>query len=346
MLKLTAPQKNVVETDNFFKNTSISNIGGYAIFDNEVNFELMIVAINKLIENADGLRIRLGEENGETVQYIKEYSYQKVEVLEVENDILLESNKWMETPFDLNGELYDFKLLKYKGRHGIFIKLHHVISDAWSMAIVLSKVIEYYDIIRNSIKKAKEEEKEFIEDITLKEEQNSEEIQVEHNSNTSEIINENKYDNLNNLKAEITDEIPSYTVFIDSEKEYLKSEQYEKDKKYWTDKYEVKPTFISLSNVNGNINAEGIRKSFVISKESKEEIEKYCKDSKVSMAVFFEAIVCLYAARVNNSDDITLCSLGFNRSGRTERKIVGMFNNILPMTVKADWNKPFIELCQ
>ena len=296
MFKLTAPQKNVVETDNFYKNTSISNIGGYAIFDNDVDFEIMKVAINKLIEKADGLRIHLSEENNETIQYIKEYEYQEVEVIEVKNDILSESNKWMETPFDLKGELYDFKLLRYHGRYGIFIKLHHVISDAWSMAIVLSKVIEYYDALRNC-----------------------QELEVE---------------------------IPSYTLFVNSEKEYLESEQYIKDKKYWDEKYLDKPTYISLSNENGIINAEGIRKSFVISKEEKEKIEAFCKESKVSMAVFFEAIVSLYAARINNADDITLCSLGFNRSGRTERKIVGMFNNILPMTVKIDWNKTFVELCQ
>ena len=296
MFKLTAPQKNVIETDNFFKNTSISNIGGYAIFDNAVDFDVMKRAINKLIEKADGLRIHLCEEDDETKQYIKDYEYQEVEVLEVTNDILLESNRWMETPFDLTGDLYDFKLLRYHGRYGIFIKLHHVISDAWSMAIVLSKVIEYYDALKNN-----------------------EELEVE---------------------------IPSYTLFINSEKEYLDSEQYVKDKKYWEEKYENKPTYISLSNENGVINPEGVRKSFVISKDEKDKIEAYCKESKISMAVFFEAIVSLYAARLNNADDITLCSLGFNRSGRTERKIVGMFNNILPMTVKIDWNKPFIELCQ
>jgi len=296
MFKLTAPQKNVVETDKFFKNTAISNIGGYAIFEGKVDFEIMSEAINKLIENADGLRIRLTEENNDTVQYIAKYTYKHVDVTTVDNDILLESNKWMETPFDLNKELYDFKLLKYGEKDGIFIKLHHAISDAWSMAIVLSKTIEYYDKLMK--------------------------------------------------KENIEEEIPSYTLFMNSEKEYLESEQYEKDKKYWEDKYNEKPTYISLSDNTGILDAKGTRMSFAINKEEKERIEEWCKTSKVSMAVFFEAVVSLYAARVNNSDDITLCSLGFNRSGRVERKIVGMFNNILPMTVKIDWNQPFIELCQ
>ena len=63
------------------------------------------------------------------------------------------------------------------------------------------------------------------------------------------------------------------------------------------------------------------------------------------MAVFFEAVVSLYASRTNNADDITLCTIGVNRSGKTEKKIVGMFNNILPMTVKIDWNSDFKNLC-
>ena len=49
MFKLTAPQKNVIETDNFFKNTSISNIGGYAIFDNDVDFDVMKISKTPII---------------------------------------------------------------------------------------------------------------------------------------------------------------------------------------------------------------------------------------------------------------------------------------------------------
>ena len=296
MLNLTAPQKSIMETDHFFKNTSISNIGGYAIFQNKVNFELMSKAINCLIQKADGLRLRIQNEKDIEGQIIVTYQYQKVDVVEITDDILEETNRWMNTPFNLSGNLYDFKLLHYQGHDGIFIKLHHVISDAWSMALVLSKVIEYYEIL-------------------LKEEK-------------------------------IEEEIPSYKLFIESEEKYGTSTQYERDKKYWEEKYENKPMLVSLSQKNGVIHAEGNRKTYSISKEEKEKIEKFCSESKVSVAVFFEAIVSLYAARVNNADEITLCSLALNRSGRVERKIVGMFNNILPMTIHFQWKESFLELCQ
>ena len=297
MFNLSSPQKNVVETDQFFKNTSISNIGGYSIFYTKVDFNLMAKGINKLIENADGLRIRLKEENGEIKQFITDYEYEEIEIIDLKiEDALNKSDSWMQEPFDLHGKLYEFKLLNYGEKQGIFIKLHHAISDAWSMALVYSKVLKYYEELLQN--------------------------------------------------GEISDDIPSYNTFLESENEYLKSNTYKKDEEYWNEKYDAKPTYVSLCNKSGAISVAANRKSFVISNEERRRIEDYCTASNISMAVFFEAVVSLYAARVNNADDITLCTIGVNRSGRVERKIIGMFNNILPMTVKIDWNSEFLDLCE
>lgn len=297
MINLTTPQKNVVETDKFFKNTAISNIGGYSIFFTNVDLNIMAKGINELIKNADGLRLCFKEVDNEIKQYITEFKYEEIEVVALEIEKALEqSDLWMREPFDLYGKLYDFKLLNFGDKQGIFIKLHHAISDAWSMAIVYSKVLKYYE----------------------------------------ELVN----------KGEIIDEIPSYEILLRNEEEYANSNTYKKDEEYWNKKYEDKPTYVSLCSKSGIISANANRKSFVISSEERRKIEDYCSTSNISMAVFFEAIVSLYAARVNNADDITLCTIGINRSGRIERKIVGTFNNILPMTVKLDWNADFLYLCE
>lgn len=296
MFNLTEPQKNVIETDQFFKNTSISNIGGYSRFFEKVNLVLMKKAINKLIENADGLRIRLKNNNGEISQYIMPFEPEDIEIINLNGeDPIKQSEKWMRQPFGFASKLYEFKLVEANGEEGIFIKLHHAISDAWSMAIVYSKVLMYYEAL----------------------------------------LNEN----------EIENDIPSYTQFIESEKEYFTSKNYARDEEYWNEKYNEKPTYVSLASKKGIISVDASRKSFVISKEEKEKIDDYCNKNGVSMAVFFEAIVALYAARTNNANDITLCTIGVNRVGKVEKKIVGMFNNILPMTVKIDWNLDFKTLC-
>lgn len=296
MFNLTEPQKNVIETDQFFKNTSISNIGGYSRFFEKVDLVLMKKAINKLIENADGLRIRLKNNNGEISQYIMPFEPEDIEIINLEGeDPIKQSEKWMRQPFGFASKLYEFKLVEANGEEGIFIKLHHAISDAWSMAIVYSKVLMYYEALLN--------------------------------------------------ETEIDNDIPSYTQFIESEKEYFTSKNYARDEEYWNEKYDEKPTYVSLASKKGIISVDASRKSFVISKEEKEKIDDYCDKNGVSMAVFFEAIVALYAARTNNANDITLCTIGVNRVGKVEKKIVGMFNNILPMTVKIDWNLDFKTLC-
>lgn len=297
MFNLTEPQKNVIETDQFFKNTAISNIGGYSRFFEKVDLELMKKAINKLIENADGLRLHLKNNNGEITEEIMPYEKEEIEVVNLKNDDpIKQSEIWMRKPFDIYSKLYDFKLVKLENEEGIFIKLHHAVSDAWSMAIVYSKVLRYYETLKKGM--------------------------------------------------EIEDEIPSYKNFEEAEKEYFDSKNYMRDEEYWNQKYEAKPTYVSLATKKGIVGVEASRKSFVITKEEKLKIEEYCANFGISMAVFFEAIVSLYAARTNNADDITLCTIGINRSGKLEKKIVGMFNNILPLTIKLDWNLSFKSLCE
>ena len=112
MFSLTEPQKNVIETDQFFKNTSISNIGGYSRFFDRVDLELMKKAINKLIENADGLRLRLKNDNGEVSQYIEPYKKEEIEIVKLHGeDPIVQCEKWMRKPFSFTSKLYDFKLV-------------------------------------------------------------------------------------------------------------------------------------------------------------------------------------------------------------------------------------------
>ena len=62
-MQLSAPQKNVLETDLYFKNTSIQNIGGYMIFEKKIDYEILNKAYNRLLENADSLRIVITNKN-------------------------------------------------------------------------------------------------------------------------------------------------------------------------------------------------------------------------------------------------------------------------------------------
>ncbi len=292
-MQFSAPQKNVLETQLFFKNTAIQNIGGYIIFEKIEDYTFIDKAINLLIEKSDALRIRILD--NETQSYA-DYKYEPLENAGEIQDVISDVTTWMQTPFDLNDKLYDFKYFEYMGKSGILVKLHHIVADAWSIALIVSKIVKYYELLKNN--------------------------------------------------KSIEDETPSYSLFLEEEKQYETSEKYKTDESYWNETYETKPTFVSIAKKPSSSDSKGARSSHQISSILRAKIETFCKENKISIPVFFEAIISLYAMRINNSDDITLCSLGLNRSKRIERNIIGNFSNILPMTINFKWDDTFVNLCK
>ena len=292
---LTAPQKSMYDTHNFFENTAISNVGGCVFFKEEVDVEIIINAINKLLETSDGMRIRLIQEEGNVYQVISDYVAEKIDILYFsQNDYKIELEKNMSIPFDLNDKLYCFKIICVEDKIGVYMKLHHIISDAWSTALIASKLSEY-------------------------------------------CFND----------AVECDESLSYLHFIESEEEYKNSKKYAKDKEYWVSKYESKPKLVTMSpGKSSNFDVSAFRKSFDISTDVSTKILNYCESNGLSLAVLFETVVSLYATRINNVDDVTLCSMVVNRNGYEEKNTVGMFNNILPLTVNVIGDKSFLELCR
>lgn len=138
----------------------------------------------------------------------------------------------------------------------------------------------------------------------------------------------------------------SYVDFIESESAYIASKRHFKDKDYWDEKYKDKPSYVSLClSDTDSYDISAGRNSYVLSQNIVSEIKAYCDKRGISPAVFFEAVLSLYAMRINNADDITLCTISANRIVSKEKNTIGMFNNILPMTVQCDWNNSFSEFC-
>lgn len=295
-MQLSAPQRSVLETELYFKNTSVQNIGGYMIFEKKIEYDVLNKAFNRLLENADGLRIKISTKNNEAIQEFKEYKYEPLENAGKVTDIDEKCNQWMTTPFNIYDKLYAFRYFEYNGKCGLSIILHHLISDAWSIALVVSKIVEYYDgFLKNE---------------------------------------------------DVESSMPSYSLFLYKEQEYFKSDKYKKDMAFWDDKFSEKPAFVSFTQNTTSKNPAGKRKKFVIKKEFRDEIEEYCNQNKISVAIFFEAILSVYGARINNQDEITLCSMGLNRTGKVLKDTIGNFSNILPMRVKINWDEGFLALCK
>ena len=97
-----------------------------------------------------------------------------------------------------------------------------------------------------------------------------------------------------NAKPKEEVEFPSYTDYINSEKEYLISDRFRKDKEYWENLYinnlEIAKIPSVKEKVTNKLECQANRKQFNISREIINEINKFCSQKKVSIFNFFMAI--------------------------------------------------------
>ena len=153
--ELTDAQKNIYMLEKVYKNTSLSNILG--VFNIYQNFSINIAnsVIKSLIANNDILNSKIIEEDNNVYQILKKtdndfevLDYSNLTKKQIDEIYRKESN----VPFDiLNDKLYKFKIIDYgKGKGAILVKLHHLISDAWTFKNVAEQLSKSYENILNN----------------------------------------------------------------------------------------------------------------------------------------------------------------------------------------------------
>ena len=144
-----------------------------------------------------------------------------------------------------------------------------------------------------------------------------------------------------------TKAIYSYIDYINSEKEYLKSEKYQNDKKYWMEKYKTIPEVAVIpGSKHENINTtdiKGERTQFSVKKEEVNIIKEYCKENKISLYNFFMAIFAIYIAEITNLDDFVIGTPILNRTNYKEKNAAGMFINMAPLRINFKEDIQFKE---
>jgi len=150
LYKLTYSQKNIWYTEKMYPGTSVGNVAGTLRMRENVDFKLLEKAINKFVEQNEGMRLQILEKEGAPYQYVKEYAEFKVDFIDFSNKSIEEVYKFEEEQtrgnFDLlDAPLFKFVMLKISDNDGgFYIKTHHLISDAWNMTILGNKVAENY----------------------------------------------------------------------------------------------------------------------------------------------------------------------------------------------------------
>ena len=300
--ELTNAQKSIWVTEQYYKGSSVNNICGTAIIEEEVNFKKLEQAINIVCQKHDNFKLKLKIKNGDVKQELSENKNCKIDIFHVANLRELEKirKEIVKKPFILeNSLLFKFYIFKFANGQGAFmLNIHHLIADAWTLAFICNEIIKTYSALKQN-----------------------QEIE--------------------------TKAIYSYIDYINSEKEYLKSEKYQNDKKYWIEKYQTIPEVAVIpGSKHENLNTtdiKGERTQFSVKKEEVNKIKDYCKENKISLYNFFMAIFAIYIAEITNLDDFVIGTPILNRTNFKEKNAAGMFINMAPLRINFKEDIEFKE---
>ena len=292
VFELTNPQKSIWVTEQFYRGSSINNICGTAIIEEEIDFNLLEKAINLVMQNHNNFRLKFIVKNGIPMQYLADSITSKINIVDVSNIQELENyrEKILSVPFNLNDSfLFNFYIFKFPNKAGAFmLNIHHLIADAWTLGFISNEIVKIYSQLKN------------------------------------------------NTYEKETD-IPSYVDYIYSEKKYIESEKFQKDKSYWENLYAEIPQIASIPGSNSqthNLNSyKGNRKQYTLNKKLIDKINSFCKQRKASVFNFFMAILGIYIGRVSNLDEFVIGTPILNRCNFREKNTPGMFINTMPFKI-------------
>ena len=140
----------------------------------------------------------------------------------------------------------------------------------------------------------------------------------------------------------------SYIDYIETEKQYLESEKYANDRKFWAEKYSAMPEkSIIKYSVSPISKLSSDRFSCRLSEVDTKAIDDFCGESGISQAVLFESAIMAYLARINEENtSVTIGIPVLNRSTKKEKSTVGMYISTMPLTVPVSRQMTAAELCE
>lgn len=153
LYNLTNPQMSIWTTEQYYQGTSLNNISGIIYIEENANIENIKKAVNIYIKKNEAVRLRVVLENNIPMQYISKYEEVQIDVLNInKEDAETKSQEFTNKPFELiDSNLFKFKIYQFSnGEVGIYINLHHLIADAWSMSLYIDEVMSIYSKLKNN----------------------------------------------------------------------------------------------------------------------------------------------------------------------------------------------------
>ena len=137
---------------------------------------------------------------------------------------------------------------------------------------------------------------------------------------------------------------PSYLDYINTEKEYLLSDSFVKDKIYWENYIKNIPEMLSFKENILKKGSRTVRYTDELSLEFSSKINEFCKEHKITPYVFFIALHAIYLYRVSGKEDFIIGTPLLNRKNRSEKDTIGMFVSTIPLRFRINQNTKLADL--
>ena len=157
--ELTEAQKRIWYTQMLYPKSSMYNIGGVARIKGKIDVDCLKKAICDTIHLYDALSIKIVNDGGRIMQYFDVGHEPDIKVVDFSHEEEAKDiyERWLHIKqhelFDMcNQLLYEIVILKFNDKEfGYFIKMHHIISDGWSIQMFTQKMCNYYDALYNQV---------------------------------------------------------------------------------------------------------------------------------------------------------------------------------------------------
>ena len=286
----------------------VNNIGCGVYWKGEIDKGEMKAAVYEAISRCDTMRLRfvMGKKL-QLHQYVTEKSELVVEDWDLSDKTIDEAKETLlgfsRTTIPMfNCEVHRIFLVKFKdGYHGLFMRLHHLAMDAYSLKVFINDIMEIYKHRTQGTAYPKPM-REYIPVL-------ENELEYE-NSKQHEIDRQYWYNSL----AEETE--PIFTDFMLENR--LKKQQKKFPDRRFADIHSGLP------------DADSLR--FSMSKELSDRVQEFCKEKELSVFAVISMVVRTALSVFNDNQEDVSFKMIINRRGTiAEKKSGGLRINFLPM---------------
>ncbi|MDE9365083.1 amino acid adenylation domain-containing protein [Luteipulveratus sp. YIM 133132] len=296
-LDLTAAQRAIWFDETLSDRPALHTMGEHLDIRGPLDVALLERALDRLLHEADGMRMRFREVDGVPVQEPRDIALPlPVHDLSARGDAGHDeavAQMWadLDRPFRLDGEPLVRCALYVLGptRHLLYIAMHHLVSDGYSRVPAYDRLAAIY--------------RELDEGGT-----------IEDTAGRS---------------------LPPFRVLLDTERAYEESPAHDRDDAYWRARATAfaEPSTLSLRTAAPA--PTQLRHTRVVGKDRAEGWRAAAAGAGVSWAAYVIAAAGAYVAKATGATSAQLTVPVTGRVGRRTRQVPGMVANYLPLRIDA-----------